>query len=263
MARRPWSEAETKRALYLYFQLPFGQLDQRNLEIIALAQAIIRSPSSVAMKLANFASLDPKITESGRRGLAGASAQDRRIWAEFESDWTRLVLEAEALAAAAPAAPNAGSMVREFATPEYAPFVGPSTTMAMVIQRKGQDFFRRAVLANYENRCCVTGITDIRLLNASHIMPWKSDEKNRHNPRNGLCLSATFDRAFDRGLMAVDEAGKARFSKTLLSSASSDTRAFFGPYEGRPLLAAARFDPDAEFLRIHRTTLFEQVQANA
>lgn len=260
MERKGWSEAETKRALYLYFQLPFGQLDRRNPEIIALAQAIGRTPSSVAMKLANIASLDPKITESGRRGLPGASAQDRRIWAEFESDWTRLVLEAEALAATAS---NAGSRVREPVTPEFEAFAGPSTAMAIVTQRKGQDFFRRAVLANYDNRCCVTGITELRLLNASHIMPWKSDEKNRHNPRNGLCLSATFDRAFDRGLMAVDEAGKARFSKVLLKSHSSETRAFFAPYEGRPLLPATRFDPDAEFLRIHRTTLFEQIQANA
>ncbi len=37
--------------------------------------------------------------------------------------------------------------------------------MEMVVQRKGQDFFRRAVLANYESRCCVTGITETRLLN--------------------------------------------------------------------------------------------------
>jgi hypothetical protein len=261
VAGGPWSEAETKRALYLYFQLPFGQLHQRNPEIMALALALDRSASSIAMKLANFASLDPKITESGRKGLAGASAKDRRIWAEFENDWTRLVLEAEALAPGTP--PDAGNVVKEITAPEYEAFVGPSTTMAMIVQRKGQDFFRRAVLANYENRCCVTSITEIRLLNASHIMPWKSDEKNRHNPRNGLCLSATFDRAFDRGLMAVDEAGNARFSKLLSNSSSSQTRAFFDPHEGRQLLPATRFDPDAEFLRIHRTTLFERMQANA
>ena len=69
-------------------------------------------------------------------------------------------------------------------------------------QRVGQDFFRRAVLANYEETCCITGIADPRLLTASHIKPWGKDSDNRHNPANGLLLSATLDRAFDRGLIS-------------------------------------------------------------
>ena len=47
------------------------------------------------MKLCNFASLDPKIKESGRRGLTGTSKLDRTIYAEFEQDWTGLVERAE------------------------------------------------------------------------------------------------------------------------------------------------------------------------
>jgi putative restriction endonuclease len=217
------------------------------------------------MKLANFASLDPKIRESGRTGLEGASAQDRRVWGEFNSDWTRLIMDAEAIAVSRSASTSASqSRFRDSATPAtYETFAGPSTTSVMIEQRVGQNFFRRAVLANYDNKCCVTGIADTRLLNASHIKPWAADEHNRHNPRNGLCLSATFDRAFDRGLMAVDDAGKARFSKTLLESASAETRAFFDPYEGRPLLTATRFDPDPAFLDFHRTTLFKPDRIHA
>jgi len=82
-------------------------------------------------------------------------------------------------------------------------------------------------------------------------MPWKSDEKNRHNPRNGLCLSATFDRAFDRGLMRVDQNGRAVFSAKLLKSESAETREFFQPYHERTLLDARRFDPDPAFLKWH------------
>ena len=81
--RKRWSEEETVLALYLYFQLPFGKLHSGNPEIQQLAAALGRSNSSVAMKLCNFASLDPKITESGRRGLAGASQLDRATYAEF------------------------------------------------------------------------------------------------------------------------------------------------------------------------------------
>ncbi len=257
MAVNRWTEAETKRALYLYFQLPFGQIHSGNPEIVALAQAIGRTPSSIAMKLANFASLDPKIRNTGRRGLDGASALDREIWAEFNSDWTRLVLDAAALTEARPFSEQA---VRERSRPfTFQEFVGPTTAPVTVEQRVGQDFFRRAVLANYDNRCCLTGIADTRLLNASHIMPWSSDEKNRHNPRNGLCLSATFDRAFDRGLMGVDPGGRAIFSSRLLKSESPETRLFFQPYQGRNLLEAVRFDPDPAFLEWHREHRFEGV----
>lgn len=255
-----WTEAETKRSLYLYFQLPFGQLHSGNPEIIALAHALGRTPSSIAMKLANFASLDPKIIESGRKGLVGATALDRRVWAEFNTDWTRLVADAEALASSD--LPGGNTVKEDEIGFVHKPFVGPSSITAVVEQRIGQNFFRRAVLANYDNRCCVTGIADTRLLNASHIMPWSADEKNRHNPRNGLCLSATFDRAFDRGLMGVDKGGRARFSASLLESDSSDTRSFFQPYDGKLLLEAFRFDPDPTFLRWHHENCFTDARSN-
>ncbi|MDF8335267.1 hypothetical protein [Novosphingobium cyanobacteriorum] len=59
--RKRWSEEETVLALYLYLQLPFGKLHSGNPEIQQLAAALGRSSSSVAMKLCNFASLDPKM----------------------------------------------------------------------------------------------------------------------------------------------------------------------------------------------------------
>ena len=81
--RRRWSEEETVLALYLYFQLPFGKLQSGNPEIQQLAAALGRTSSSIAMKLCNFSSLDPKITESGRKGLDGAPKLDRATYAEF------------------------------------------------------------------------------------------------------------------------------------------------------------------------------------
>jgi hypothetical protein len=110
--RKRWSEEETVLALYLYFQLPFGKLHSGNPEIQQLATALGRSSSSVAMKLCNFASLDPKITESGRKGLDGASKLDRATYAEFSQDWTGLVARAESMWTAhrvSPRRPLAGS----------------------------------------------------------------------------------------------------------------------------------------------------------
>lgn len=52
-----WTRQQTLAALHVYFQLPFGQLHQRNPRIKQLAQWIGRTPGSVALKLVNFASL--------------------------------------------------------------------------------------------------------------------------------------------------------------------------------------------------------------
>lgn len=72
-------------------------------------------------------------------------------------------------------------------------------------QRKGQDYFRRMILANYGGRCALTGIDVPQLLLASHIIPWsdKSHKKERLNPCNGICLSALYDKAFDKGLITI------------------------------------------------------------
>lgn len=93
----PWTDDQLKLAFYLYCQLPFGKLHHRNQEIIKLAELIGRTPSAVAMKLCNFASLDPAVTETGRTGLGNASTRDRKVWADFHADWEGLALEAQRL----------------------------------------------------------------------------------------------------------------------------------------------------------------------
>lgn len=254
--RNLWTESQVKRALYLYFQTPFGKMHSGNPEIIALAEEIGRTPSAVAMKLTNLASLDPAITGTGRKGLPSVSALDRKVWGEFHEDWTRLIVEASP--------PTVGTERIEGGSDSptsmpfsYEPPTGATTTRVEVEQRVGQSFFRRAVMANFDNSCCVTGIADTRLLNASHISPWGTDIANRHNPRNGLCLSATFDRAFDRCLMTVTPDYKVRLSKQLLRSKSAETRAFFAPYEGRALRTATHLAPDEALLRQHNQRLID------
>ena len=258
--RKRWSEEETVLALYLYFQLPFGKLHSGNPEIQQLAAAIGRSNSSVAMKLCNFASLDPKITESGRKGLAGASQLDRTTYAEFGQDWTGLVARAENMwttqvehGELALVSNRLREKPSEF---RFEPYQGASTTQALVNQRVGQDFFRRAVLANYEEVCCITGIADPRLLTASHIKPWGKDTENRHNPANGLLLSATLDRAFDRGLITVDHNRRIWVSRHLRESQSRETRDYFQQFEQASLRPAIRFDPDPAFLDWHNSHCF-------
>lgn len=70
-------------------------------------------------------------------------------------------------------------------------------------------------MSNYINGCGITGISIPELLVASHIKFWSKNEKNRLNPSNGICLSATFDKAFDKGLIAIDSDFKVLFSSKL------------------------------------------------
>lgn len=63
--------------------------------------------------------------------------------------------------------------------------------------------FRRKVLAAYEQRCAVTRI-QLRLIDAAHILPVGVEGSN-DDVANGLCLSPTYHRAYDRGLIYLDD----------------------------------------------------------
>jgi len=79
----------------------------------------------------------------------------------------------------------------------------------LVIQRVGQDLFRKALQAYWGGRCPLTGITDEALLRASHIVPWAECEtdQRRLDVHNGLLLSALWDAAFDAGLISFADDG--------------------------------------------------------
>ncbi len=148
-----WTSEQLKLAFHFYCQTPFGKLHRRNPQIIELAGLIGRTPDALAMKLVNFASLDPSITDTGRRGLSGASALDREVWAEFHADWERLTIECEQLRAQLlneqGRAPEAEADVEDaFALDVYT----GETRQAFIQQRVNQRFFRRAVLASYRGR---------------------------------------------------------------------------------------------------------------
>jgi putative restriction endonuclease len=187
-----WTRDQLKLAFCLYCQLPFGKLHKGNPEIIRLSDAIGRTPSAVAMKLVNFSSLDPAITLTGRKGLSGASNLDREIWEEFHSDWERLALECEELRRKLNPAPVTDD-VDDQLSPED--FTG-ETRKVVTEQRIKQNFFRRAVLSSYRGRCCMSGLSDARLLIASHIVPWSKDKQNRllsslkltRQTKNGLTI---------------------------------------------------------------------------
>lgn len=63
--------------------------------------------------------------------------------------------------------------------------------------------FRRQVLCAYDNRCAVTRM-QLKLVDAAHILPVHAEGAS-DNVRNGIALSPTYHRAFDDGLIYLDE----------------------------------------------------------
>lgn len=252
-----WTRDQLKLGFHLYCQLPFGRLHQRHPEIIALAALIGRTPSAVAMKLCNFASLDPSITSSGRQALGNASSLDREIWDAFNADWEALAIECAELrgkleARAAPAPPQLGELAGDVAEADY---TGETRTVSATHRIK-QDFFRRAVLSGYRGRCCMSGLSESRLLIASHIVPWSKDPKNRLNPSNGLCLSSIHDRAFDQGLITLSDDFEIIVSGELRRVKDPFISTVLTPLHGTRIALPERFAPKAEFLAHHRETIF-------
>jgi predicted restriction endonuclease len=252
--RKAWTPEDVKLAFHLYCQLPYGRLHRSNPEIIALANLMGRSPNSVAMKLCNLASLDPAITASGRKGLTGASKLDRVIWDEFHADWEGLILESNRIKAELERT-SGDTTETESASEELIDDFTGETRRQIVQQRIKQSFFRRAVLSSYHHRCCITGLSEPRLLIASHIVPWSQDKTNRLNPSNGLCLSALYDRAFDQGLMTFDEDWRVVLSAQLKQPEPAMQR-FFQAVEGQKIVMPERFSPDSELMQRHREQIF-------
>lgn len=252
-----WTSDQLKLAFHLYCQLPFGKLHRGNPEVVQLAELIGRTPSAVAMKLVNFASLDPAITSTGRKGLEGASNLDREIWADFHSDWEGLAIECGKLREKFGLAPTVDRVdeprMEDFPIPDD--FSGEARRV-LVEQRIKQDFFRRAVLASYRGKCCMCGLSDSRLLIASHIVPWSKDKSNRLNPSNGLCLSAIHDRAFDKGLITLTDDWKIVLSRELSNRSEAFVQSVFKPLEGRAIELPERFVPDPAFIQRHRAEVF-------
>ena len=232
-------------------RFPFGRLHARNPEIVELAAQIGRTPSALAMKACNFASLDPTFRATNRTGLSGASNADKMLWRDFSNDTEKVAAETEEVYAEMN--PARASLELE----NISPPTGETDRLQVIRARRVQSFFRSAVLTSYGNRCAVTGLATIELLVASHIIPWSVSIERRADPRNGICLSALFDRAFDRGLLTLDESFHIVVSKKLLKDALlADLSNSISEAHGRCIRLPRRFVPDDAALAHHRTVTF-------
>lgn len=244
-----WTRQESILAFDLYCRIPFQQTKDSNPQVQTLARLLNRSPASVARKLGNFGALDPELAKQKISGLTHTSKLDREVWEEFHRDWPRLVSLAGAMR-------DLGSCCDSEASELFEPPEGISEETVTAKRRLHQAFFRDAVLSAHESTCCVTHVPVRQCLIASHIVPWRIDEKLRADPTNGLCLSATFDRLFDSGLMTVEEDLTLRFSRRIMGDDCHAVRELLAVYDGRTIRRPQRFLPKAQCLQWHRENVF-------
>lgn len=127
-----------------------------------------------------------------------------------------------------------------------------STEKLVLVQaRRGQEKFREDLLS-YWAHCAVTGCSELKILRASHIKPWKSStNQERLDPFNGLLLSPNLDAAFDKGLVTFEESGCIKISKQLTAT---DKKAL-GISSS---LCLRKFSPShAPYLRYHQENVFK------
>ncbi len=259
-----WTREHLLIALNLYCKLPFGKLHKGNPIIIETASRMSRTSNSLAMKLCNFASLDPVLKARGIKGLPAVSKQDRELWVQFQKKISVLGEESEQLLHdlfTNDQNKELDFLHRDRVRLEAAPKIpiGPTEAKASVKVRRGQQFFRQSVLNAYGVRCCISGINVPQLLIASHIKPWRDFPEQRLDPRNGLCLSALHDAAFDAGLITLDSKLRVLLSDQLkLFFPQQTLQQNFARFEGTKIRLPEKLaEPDVDFVSYHRERVFQ------
>jgi len=117
--------------------------------------------------------------------------------------------------------------------------------------RIGQGVFRTRVIL-LDNACRVTGVTDTRLLIASHIKPWReANNAERLSGYNGLLLSPHVDALFDEQFITFEDDGRMRVHPSL----SHDV---LDRWSIDPDRRVERFRPEQTSFLAHHRDLFAQ-----
>lgn len=255
MAINLWTRDELIVAFNLYLKLPFGKMHSRTPEIIHLAKIIGRTPDSIAIRLTNFAHVDPYHQQRGVKGMSGGRKQVEPIWNEFINNKEKLVFESERILAEK----ENVTIEAKFAEILYdTKNLKGETKIREVKTRVNQNFFRQVVLANYSGKCAISGIDIPDLLVASHIIPWSKNEEERLNPENGICLSPLYDRAFDKGYIGINGKSEILISSALKKKDKEDYYSkYFSHLSGTRIFLPKKYPPKKTFLQYHLDSIFK------
>lgn len=254
MKNSNWSREETIVAFNVYCKIPFKSSNKNNPIIIEYANIIGRSPSALNMKIGNFGRLDPELKKQGITGLVNGSKLEEEIWKEFNKDWEKLAYESEELIAK-----FKNKKIDDVQVVDWRMFNKETERKAVIKARVNQDFFRNIILSSYNLKCCITKLSIVDFLVASHIKPWSKDKENRVNPHNGLCLNSIHDKAFDKGFITITPDYKILISNLLEEySDEQSVNDFFIKYKNQKINLPDRFLPSKDFLDYHYHEIFKK-----
>ncbi len=252
--KNDWSKEETIIAFNVYCKIPFKSSSKTNATIIKYAKIIGRSPSALNMKIGNFGRLDPELKKQNITGLVNGAKLEEVVWEEFNGNWEKLAFESELLLAK-----FQNKSIEEVADFDLEDLPLGKERETIIKVRVNQSFFRSTVLSSYNQKCCITGLSIPDFLVASHIIPWKKDEKNRLNPHNSLCLNSIHDKAFDRGFITITPDFKVLISKYFNDYSNENAvNDFFSKYNNQPIILPDKFLPSKEFLDYHYHKIFRK-----
>lgn len=110
-------------------------------------------------------------------------------------------------------------------------------------QRIGQNIFRKMVLENFGNKCCICGLDIPDLLEAAHIRPWAEDKDNRLNPRNGLSLCRLHHLTIEKDLMHIEKDGTIIVDPGVRKNNNKAVQEFISKYHKKTILQPLRYKP--------------------
>jgi putative restriction endonuclease len=252
MANDNWTREQTIVAFNVYCKIPFKNSSARHPQVIKYANIIGRSPAALNMKIGNFGRLDPALKSQGITGLSNGSKLEEVIWEEFNGNWEKLAFESELLIAK-----FQNKTLEQILEIEALEFPLGIEREQLIKARVNQSFFRATILSSYNQKCCITGLSIPDLLVASHIVPWKSNDKERLNPQNGLCLNSLHDKAFDKGYITISSDYKVKVSKYFNDFKTDEAiKSLFLPLQDRKIKLPDRFLPSKVFLNYHYENIF-------
>ena len=242
-----WTREETIVAFNVYCKIPFKSSSKTHPMIIKYANLLNRTPSALNMKIGNIGRLDPDLKRQGISGLVHGAKMEEEVWNEFYGNPELLAFESEKIIA------RLTNQSIEMCTSIRTDDLPQGRERSVIIkQRVNQSFFRSTVMSAYNFHCCISGVNIAELLEACHIVDWSQDERNRVNPKNGLCMNSFFHKAYDKHLLRITPDMRIVVSEELLQGSTEIS--FFNylkTIDGKKILLPDKFLPQKELLEIH------------
>lgn len=144
---------------------------------------------------------------------------------------------------------------------DYNLYIGPQDNVRIgkIKIRKGQSKFRDMILKKYNKTCCICGLKFTELVEAAHIKPWRdSNDKEKGDEKNGICLCSLHHNAFDKGLITFENNGKISFSTELGKYLKMEDDHIKSLFDFSYAKWTEGKEPNKNYLSFHRENIFHK-----